>query len=247
MKNTESDLTERTNNRRQRQSKKRTKSLLSHRLENLSKELFKNNYEEITELIGSTPGIYALYDDNELYYVGKSADLRKRVKHHLKDRHYASWSHFSLYLVRNAEHIGEIESLLIRIADPKGNSVKPKGRSDSSMLKELMRMVKQKRDKEFNAMFNISDKSKKKKVRDSSKRTLKGLVKKNSILYKTYKGKEYKAVLTPKGNIKIDDKQFYSPTGAAKHVVDRKSVNGWTFWYIKDSDGEWVKLRDYKE
>lgn len=34
---------------------------------------------------------------------------------------------------------------------------------------------------------------------------------------------------------------------AAKHVVDRKSVNGWRFWYIKDSSGEWVRLRDYKE
>lgn len=29
---------------------------------------------------------------------------------------------------------------------------------------------------------------------------------------------------------------------AAKHVVDRKSVNGWRFWYIKNSDGDWVKF-----
>ena len=59
----------------------------------------------ITDLIGSSPGIYALYDENELYYVGKSIDLRKRVKQHLRDKHLASWTHFSLYLVRKENHI----------------------------------------------------------------------------------------------------------------------------------------------
>jgi hypothetical protein len=35
-----------------------------------------------------SPGIYALYDGDELYYVGKSGELRKRVRHHLRDRQF---------------------------------------------------------------------------------------------------------------------------------------------------------------
>ncbi|GAH92224.1 unnamed protein product, partial [marine sediment metagenome] len=55
-------------------------------MENVSKLVFKKHYNLITELIGNSPGVYALYDDRDLYYVGKSTDLRKRVRHHLRDR-----------------------------------------------------------------------------------------------------------------------------------------------------------------
>ncbi len=65
-------------------------SLLIGTLENVSKEAFSKHYPEITECIGSSPGVYALYDGDELYYVGKSTELRKRVKQHLRDRHLAS-------------------------------------------------------------------------------------------------------------------------------------------------------------
>jgi hypothetical protein len=105
--------------RQQRKSKQRqARPLVVNRLENVSKDVFKQYYPLITELVGDSPRIYALYDDNDLYYVGKSTELRKRVKQHLKDRHLASWTHFSLYLARREDHIHEIESLLVRIANP---------------------------------------------------------------------------------------------------------------------------------
>src|SRR4030067_2901533 len=87
-------------------------TLVLKKLEGVSKLVFRHYYKQITELISNTHGIYALYDDNDLYYVGKSSDLKNRVKQHLKDKHFASWTHFSLYLVRNEKHINEIESLL---------------------------------------------------------------------------------------------------------------------------------------
>ena len=224
------------------------RSLLTHRLENVSKEVFKKYYSTITELVGSSPGIYALYDDTELYYVGKSTDLRKRVRHHLRDRHYASWTHFSLYLVRKSDHIDEIESLLVRIANPMGNRTIPKGKADGTMLKKLKSMVKQKQQEEFEEMFESGKSSRKQSARQivPRQKNLKGLVSGRTPLYRTYKGKEYKAILTPSGIIEMGNRNFNTPTAAAKTVVDRRTVNGWTFWYIKDSDGEWVRLSNYK-
>jgi arsenate reductase-like glutaredoxin family protein len=232
-----------------KKNKKRgVRSLVVSRLENVSKDVFRKYYSSITDLIGNSYGIYALYDGSDLYYVGKSTDLRKRVRHHLRDRHLASWTHFSLYLVRKAEHIPEFESLLVRIANPKGNRNVPKGKSSSIMLKKLQAMVKQKQKEEFERMFgsNKLRNQKLKKFTVKHQKTLDGLVSKRTPLYRTYKGKEYKAILTSKGIIRIGNKNFNSPTAAAKAIVDRSTVNGWTWWYIKDSSGEWVRLSEYK-
>ncbi len=223
---------------------RKTRSLVTQRLERVSKDVFRKHFELITDLVGNSPGIYALYDENELYYVGKSIDLKKRVKQHLKDRHYASWTHFSLYLVRKSEHIHEIESLLIRIANPGGNRVIPKGKSSGPMLQQLKKMVKQKQQEEFEAMFG-SRKRKKKKTGAATKRTLEGLVARRTPLYRVYKGKEYKAFLLANGTIRYKNKTYDSPSGAAMAIVDRGQVNGWYFWYIKNASGDWVKLKDY--
>lgn len=222
---------------------KSTRSLVVQRLERVSKDVFRKHFSMITELIGGSPGIYALYDGNELYYVGKSTELRKRVKHHLKDRHYASWTHFSLYLVRNEDHIHEIESLLIRIANPKGNKVVPKGKSRGELLKQLQDMVKKKQNEEFEQMFGGKS-ARSKKIKSSGKKILEGLVDKRTMLYRAHKGYEYKAYLSPKGTIRYANKTFTSPSSAAKEIVKR-AANGWHFWYIKDHNGDWVKLADY--
>jgi hypothetical protein len=224
------------------------KSLVVQKLENISKSIFRNYYKQITELIGNSHGIYALYDGDDLYYVGKSTDLKKRVKQHLKDRHIASWTHFSLYLVRSAERIGEIESLLIRIANPKGNRKTYRtSQKGSSLLKELREMIKQRQKEELNEMFGEglrkrpSDKS-----RVSKLKSLVGLVSKKTSLYRTYKGREYRALLTPRGKIKLGGKVYLTPTAAAKAIVKRSAVNGWKFWYIKDMNGEWIRLSDFR-
>ncbi len=233
---------------KRKKSNSKPRSLVIKRLENVSKDVFRKHYDLITELVGNSHGIYALYDDKELYYVGKSTDLKRRVKHHLRDRHYAGWTHFSLYLVRNAEHIHEIESLLIRIANPKGNRKFPKSDSSGAMLKQLQNMVKQKHKDEYEAMFGRRDRRNlKKKSRAKHPKTLIKLVDRKATLYRTYKGKEYKAILTSKGIIKFGNKKFDNPSGATKAIVGRSAVNGWAFWYIKNSNGEWVRLSEYQK
>jgi len=223
---------------------------LSNRLEKVSKDVFKTYYPLITQVVSDSPGIYALYDGDELYYVGKSTDLRKRVRQHLRDRHLASWTHFSLYLVRREEHIHEIESLLVRIANPKGNRIIPRGNSTGALVNTLKRLIRQRQMDELDAFFG----SRKKKARSRIKKhgnhpeSLVGLVSKQAILYRQYKGNDYTARLSPKGTIAFRGKTYKSPTGAARAVIGaNRAVSGWVFWYIKDADGNWIRLEDYRE
>ena len=72
-------------------------------------------------------GIYALYDDHGLYYVGlTNFSLRGRIQKHTQDRHKDKWERFSWYHIRDLEHTKDIETILLRIIDPKGNRVKGK-------------------------------------------------------------------------------------------------------------------------
>lgn len=224
--------------------------LIVNRLENVSKDVFKQYYPLITELVGDSPGIYALYDDRDLYYVGKSTELRKRVKQHLKDRHLASWTHFSLYLARREDHIHEIESLLVRIANPKGNRVIPRGKSSGILVKQLKKLIKERQRVELASLFAV----KQAKVlvargisSGTSKYSLAGLVDRRTKLYRTYRGREYTATLTPQGYVRFNGRRYNSVTAAAKAVIKRKgAISGRGFWYIQNGNGDWVKLAQYK-
>lgn len=227
------------------------RDLLSNRLEKVSKDVFKTYYPLITQVVNDSPGIYALYDGDELYYVGKSTELRKRVRQHLRDKHLASWTHFSLYLVRREEHIHEIESLLIRIANPKGNRVVPRGKSTGALVKTLRQLIRQRQMDELNAFFGPKKKRVNSRVRrkhGNHPETLVGLVSKQAALFRQYKGRDYSARLSPNGTITFNGKKYTSPTGAAKAVIGaNRAVSGWVFWYIKGADGSWVRLEDYRE
>ncbi|VVB54961.1 UvrABC system protein C [uncultured archaeon] len=225
--------------------KRKSRSLVVDQLENLSKRWFTTHYNLITEAIGDSPGIYALYDGDELYYVGKSIELRKRVKEHLRDRHLASWTRFSLFLVRKEEHIPEIESLIVRIANPKGNRQVPTGRASSSMLKTLVAKLNEEFNQEKEELIGGLKSKGAGRVKMSIGRELQGLVSKKTPLYKTYKNREYQAILTPSGVIRYKNKDYTNPTAAAKAVVGRSSVNGWIFWYIQDPKGDWIRLSEY--
>jgi hypothetical protein len=108
-------------------------------------------------------------------------------------------------------------------------------------------MVKEKHAEEIREMFGDGKRPKKgKKVRTKSS-DLVGLVSRKTPLYRTYKGKEYKAYLYPSGTIKLGNKSFTSPTAAAVSIIDRSTVNGWWFWNLKDQNGDWVKLKDLRK
>lgn len=217
-------------------------------LERVSKNLFEKYSDEITALIGRSSGIYALYDDDGLYYVGKAGDLKNRVKAHLKDRHLASWSHFSLYLVRDAEHIGDLESLLIRVAAPLGNKNRPKGRGSSQLTAVLRTAIKARQKEELEQLTTgFPHRAEPEKRRGRKQQTAKELVDRDTPIFRTYKGRDYKAKLQPSGTIVLKGVRYPTPSAAAVSITKR-AQNGWSFWYYKNpATATWERLRELRK
>ncbi len=70
--------------------------------------------------------LYLLYDDDQLYYVGKASKQgwRRTLQHH-KNRHKKQWNQFVLLGVK-LRYLTVLESLLIAVARPPGNRTIPR-------------------------------------------------------------------------------------------------------------------------
>jgi len=232
-------------------AKKRKESLIIGHLEKISSKVFSDFPKQITDLAGKQHGVYALYKGNKLYYVGLATNLRRRVTTHLRDRHAGKWDKFSLFLIRDSEHIRELESLLIRIADPKGNA-KLGGFAESENLKgELKRQIKLHQEEQLKGLIG-----------KQRRRGRRGAVKpvatvsssdNNSTLtlppklklFASYKGESFTAIVLKGGRIRCGDTIFKSPSGAARSITGRKS-NGWKFWKYSDETGRLQRLNTLK-
>jgi len=105
--------------------KRGARSIIQGYLEKVGSGVFERYQDAITNLITGKQGVYALYRRHKLHYVGLASDLRGRIRHHLRDRHRGKWDRFSLYVIRKEDHTREVEALLVRIAEPRGEH--PKG------------------------------------------------------------------------------------------------------------------------
>ena len=90
-------------------------------LEDISIKAFKLHPSELKQVIGGVGGIYGLYKNDRLYYVGLAVDLFRRIKQHLRDKHRRKWNRFSAYVTNRDQHIKEMESLALRLISPQGN------------------------------------------------------------------------------------------------------------------------------
>lgn len=213
--------------------------LFIEHLEDVGYVVFEKYASVITQYIKGRNGIYALYRQDELYYVGLASDLRRRLKQHRDDRHAERWNRFSVYLTRNERFLKELETLLLRISLPEGNHVRGKFRGSTDLKPSLMSSIKQVQDSERNGLLGRSSTTKQAN-RTKSKRPNRAI-----ILRREYKGRVYWARLRSDGTVRIADKVYDSVTGAAKSVVKR-SINGWLFWNAKNEDGDWVKVGTFR-
>jgi len=128
-------------------TKKRRRSRSQHKLirayaEKLPGSVLEIFWKEFKRLVRGHGGIYVLYRHGVPHYVGKASALHWRIKHHTRDRLKRKWNSFSLYVVRGDRHIKDVESLLLRIVEPKGARVSGHFKGAKNLRRELLPKLK---------------------------------------------------------------------------------------------------------
>ncbi len=223
--------------------KHKSRPLLLGYLERIASQAFEEFPRQITELIGDRHGVYALYKGDHLYYVGLATNLRSRIQQHQNDRHAGKWDRFSLYLVRKADHIKELESLILRVAVPKGNATKGKLNHAENLQNILDNKIRQQQDRQRRNVMGITTDIRKYRQSGGSRQpTLAPFIRRPIIIRARYKGDTYTALVRRDGSIRFAGKNYTSPSVAGSAVVKRLTCNGWTFWEYERASGVWVKL-----
>jgi hypothetical protein len=229
-----------------RKKKSKARSIITGHLEKIGSKVFDDYRTVITDLIKGHQGIYALFKKDRLYYVGLARNLKSRINAHTKDGHQNKWTHFSLYIIRKEDHIKEIESLVLRIAYPKGNKVRGKLKQSKDLRPLLKRMLKDEWIKQLGGIIGgrsiPAGRIKRIKGKKIDKRPLQNYFSQGKVIYANYRGKEYKAWVYRNGKIKFNGKFFESPSVAGIAVTKKKTINGWRFWKYKNKDGELVYI-----
>jgi hypothetical protein len=166
----------------------------------------------------------------------------------MRDRHSSSWDRFSIYLTIKDQHIKEIESLLLQIARPTGNKVggRPKGSRDMrSAIKNAIR-EKQKAEADIligkpGAKYGV-----KKLLREHENAVeLASLLPKGAKLKGMRSGQSFKGLASRNGKVRFNN-HWYPSLSAAGAAAMKKPVNGWYFWRVERSRGNWVRLSEIR-
>lgn len=219
--------------------------LVSQYMERVSARLFDNYISTVKGYVGKRPGVYALYKGDKLYYVGLASNMNARLKQHLRDKHEKKWNSFSVYLTIGDDHLKEIESLVLRVIQPPGNSVKGKFRYAQDLRKRLNKDVAAKMKQERDSLLGYVRKTpvvREKYERDGREPVLFPYRGKVKVLRGTHKGKRLTARVLKDGRIRFRKEIFTSPSVAAARAVGRVTQNGWVFWKYEQAPGDWVYL-----
>ena len=232
--------------------------LVSQYLENISRDILKDHHDVIKSYVSEKHGIYALYKNKKLYYVGLAIDLKKRLSRHLADKHGELWDRFSIYLTVDISHMKELETLFLRILKPEGNTVKGKFKNAENIKRRVYSDVKEKMDRKLRILVGHKteeDEENNLNVKASDKRSaqikspepaLADYISERIRIRAVYKGKTKIAKIYKSGQISFEGKLYDTPTAAAKAATRRPTINGWTFWRFRNSEGDWVKLRELR-
>lgn len=208
--------------------------LVCQHLEDISRQALEKHQRIIKTYVRRRNGVYALYRKGKLYYVGLAKNLRSRLTHHLRDRHSNAWDRFSVYLTIGDHHLRELESLILRIVQPKGNKQKGKFPKSEDIRCRFARDVKDRLNYEVALLLGNQPKQPASPSRGIKLRRMK--------LRAWFKGKKLRAQLLKDGRVRLGGRVYDSLSTAAAKACRRISCNGWTFWKYQRSPGEWVTL-----
>ena len=222
---------------------KRQTPLLGEYLENISWRILEQYPQIIRDLIRRKSGVYALYRQGKLYYVGLAADLRGRIQAHLKDRHIRSWDRFSVYLTGDTGHTKELESLVLRIVAPKGNLVKGRFAGAVNLYRRVSRLMSDSdADRRASVLGGDSARRRRRSRAADAKgaAVLAGALEHRASLRARHHGSQFQATLRKDGRIRFRGKLYPSPSAAA-HAVTHRPTNGWSFWSYREGRN-WYRL-----
>ncbi len=206
--------------------------LVSQYLEGLSSDVFELYQDLIKQYARGRHGIYALYRNDRLYYVGLAQNMPSRLRTHLRDRHKGLWNRFSIYLTIDDRHMRELEALLLRITPTPGNKMKGHFAKAENLRAKLAREIRQRQQAELDELIG----------RQRPRARVKPQPKGSILLRAQYKNVQYRALLRADGSVRYKGQVFKSPSGAGRAVVGR-SVNGLMFWKYQRAPGDWVPLK----
>ncbi len=224
--------------------KKSSGQLVCQYLEKVSRSAIEKHQDIIKQFIRKRHGIYALYKNDRLVYVGLATNLKSRLSTHLRDRHAKTWNRFSVYITIDFNKLKELESLSLRIASPSNNKQTGRFPKAEDLKRKFRKHIQAKQKKELYYIFD----DKKQEVVKKSVKNVKGKITvlskylTRSIRIKLISGsKTYNAQVRKDGFIVINKTQFKSPSAAAKHIL-KYPVDGWHKWKYQRSPGEWVPI-----
>ena len=227
--------------------------LVTQHLEKIDRHALEEYQDIVRQYVRGRQGVYALYRDNKLYYVGLAGNLRNRLKQHLKDRHSESWNRFSVYLTIGDSHLKELESLILRIVTPSGNKQRGKLMKSEDLREKFRRAIRElhrkREDKIIGGIPGDIDPIREKLPQDKSGRVpvLSVYTNRPKILRAKFKRKTIWAHIRKDGSIRCNGEVYLSPSLAAAAACKRKTCNGWTFWSYERSPGDWVKIDELRK
>jgi hypothetical protein len=242
----------------------RSRPLIGGYLERISTEAFSQFPEALTSLVGKRHGVYALYKGERLYYCGLATNIRARINHHLRDRHAGKWDRFSLYLIHKADHIKELESLILRITCPKGNKMRGRLKRADDLGRELRKRAIAAFADWFGDVMGKGPRKAKSPLTSGRKAAATRRKRKIAVvggefelpplapyagrgfmIRGWYKGKVHHAIVRKSGKVKYDGVLYNSPSLAAIAAAGKAPQNGWWFWHYL-SNGKWLRLRELR-
>lgn len=229
--------------------KRKRTILVSQFMEQISGDALEEYQTIFREFARRRNGVYALYRRGRLHYVGLARDLRGRLKAHLRDRHKDQWDRFSIYLTIGDEHIRELESLVMRIAQPQGNRQLGKFPRAQNLQRAFARRIREESKSRLDALLGRIKRAPKRAMRKLKGRAppLERFNVVGSRLRARFKKKTLRARVRRDGTIKFKGQVYNSPSHAAFAAIGRRrAVNGWHFWTFERGPGDWVRLNELR-
>ncbi len=97
----------------------------------------------LQEIMRGYAGVYALYKGESLYYVGLATNLYGRLRAHTKNKHKKKWDRFAIFRVGRVRYLKDMETLLLQVAQPPGNSLSGHLHRDADLTRVLREVLRE--------------------------------------------------------------------------------------------------------